>query len=589
MARYHILLIAPYPELVDIAHLAAADFPDIELTVHQGDLNEGLEAALGVFGADFDAVISRGGTAQVLEDEIAIPVFEIGVSGADLLSALALHNPLGHRCAVVGFSNALESVAQVADFSDFDLDVFEVSFEDELPLALQDIQAGSYEVVLCDAFAVERCRALGIEAHLLQSGVKSVQRALSQALFFCQQTETVQQRNHVLWDILKNQPFSIALFSATGRLVYSDLGEDRKELLPYLRQHLLDPAPARLTLRRGRRIHRISLSRTGSGEASVTAFSISSSNAPVGESLVGIEHLNADEVERRYRENIYCITGAGEDASSLVTRTVAVKKPLMLEGEVGVGKAQVAALLYLNSDRSNHPMASIDCSLLVDKSWEYLMNSPASPLYGTGGTIYFKAIHSLAPVRANRLLDIIQRTNGEQRNRLIFSGNDGEGGGETESVTRIVEFLHCQVVTVPPLRARKDLRGAVQRFVEHEAGLTGIETPAITDEAAMLLCTHPWARNYIELRQVLQYCMGAARSGVVDASLAREALERGSATKFSSLSTPETATALDLLRPLKDTERDIVRMVIEKLGGNQTEAARVLGLSRTTIWRLLKD
>lgn len=589
MASYDVLLIAPYPELADVALTAAADFPDIKLTVHQGDLYEGLEAALGAFGADFDAVISRGGTAQMLEDEIAVPVFEIGVSGADLLAALALHNPLGHRCAVVGFSNALESVAQVADFSDFDLDVFEVSFEDELPFALQEIQAGSYEIVLCDAFAVKECRALGIEAHLLQSGVASVQRALSQALFFCQQTDAIQQKNHVLWDILKNQPFSFALFSTTGRLIYSDLGEDRKDLLPYLRQHLMDPAPARLTLRRGRRIHRISLSRTGAGEGSVTAFSVSSSNAPTSDALVGIEYLNADEAEKSYRENIYCITGAGEEASSLVTQAAATEKPLMLEGEVGVGKAQVVALLYLNGDRANHPMASIDCSLLVDKSWDYLIDSPASPLYGAGGTLYFKAIHSLAPDRVSRLLDIIKRTNGERRNRLIFSGNDGEGGGETKNVTRVVEFLHCQVLTVPPLRARKDLRHAIQRYVEHEAGLTGTEAPAITDEAMLLLCTHPWERNYIELRQALQYCMGTAHSGVIDAPLVREALERGSATRFSSLSTPETSTALDLLRPLKETERDIVRMVVDKLGGNQTEAARILGLSRTTIWRLLKD
>ena len=588
MTLYRVLLIAPYPELAQVALAAASDFPEIELTVHEGDLHEGLEAALGVFGTDFDAVISRGGTAQMLEDEITVPVFEIGVSGADLLEALALHNPLGKRTAVIGFSNALESVSQVADFSDFDLDVFEVSFEDELPLILQEVLEGSYEVVLCDNFAVEKCQALGIDAHLLQSGARSVHRALSQALFFCQQVDSLQQKNHVLWELLKSQPFSFALFSPAGRLMYSDLGDDAGDLLPYLRQHLNDPAPAKLVLRRGRRIHRINLTRTGKGENIVVSFSVSTTNAPAGESLVGIERMNADEVERSYRENIFGITGAGEEVAPLVAKAAAIQKPLMIEGEIGVGKAQIAALLYLNSNSSNHPFVVVDCSLLIEKSWDYLINSSSSPLYATGETIYFKAAHSLDVERASRLLDVIRRSNAAQRNRVIFSANDDARGGETDVVARIVEYLHCHVLTAPPVRERADLRRVALDYLENEAARTGSRVPALSDEALSLLCSHTWRRNYIELRQVLQHCMNTAVGGLIDASLAREAIEREQASKFSSLSTPDPATSIDLLRPLKDIERQIVQMVVEKLGGNQTEAARVLGLSRTTVWRMLK-
>ena len=69
----------------------------------------------------------------------------------------------------------------------------------------------------------------------------------------------------------------------------------------------------------------------------------------------------------------------------------------------------------------------------------------------------------------------------------------------------------------------------------------------------------------------------------------REALDREGATRFSSLDTPSETSSIDLLRPLREIERDIVRMVVEKYGGNQTEAARTLGVSRTTIWRILRD
>ena len=102
-----------------------------------------------------------------------------------------------------------------------------------------------------------------------------------------------------------------------------------------------------------------------------------------------------------------------------------------------------------------------------------------------------------------------------------------------------------------------------------------------------LLAGHPWPRNYLELRQVLQRAAELAEGGVMRAGHVREALDREGTTRFSSLDTPNESSSIDLLRPLRDIERNVVRMVVEKYGGNQTEAARTLGVSRTTVWRLL--
>ncbi|WP_321972906.1 PrpR N-terminal domain-containing protein [Paratractidigestivibacter sp.] len=587
MALYRALFVAPYPGLAEVARSAAEDFPEIDLTVHEGDLQEGLEAALRVFGSDFDVVISRGGTAQMLEDEFTVPVVEVSVSSADLLHGLAIHNPRGERCAVVGFSNTLKSVSQVADFSDFDLDVYSVNFDDELPLVLQDILAGNYSVVLCDNFAVKKCAELGIEAHLLESGPESVRDALERTLFFCQQVEALQDKNHVLWDILKSQSSSVTMFSAPGRLMYSNLEEGRSELLAFMREHLDDPAPAKLTLRRARKIYRLNMIRSGNGPAEVVSFSVSSSNIPSSENLVGIVRLNRDEVEKRYRASVYKAVGAGEQSTAFISRASRIEKPVMLEGEIGSGKAQIAALLYLNSNMKNRPFVVIDCSLLIDKSWDYLLNSTGSPLFGQDDTLYFKAAHALSDDRLRMLLDLIRRTGAAERCRLIFSANDDAAGGETAGIASIVEQLSCFVFTAPSLRKRADIAQAARLFVASEAQRMGIEPPTITDEAAEILGRHTWPKNYIELRQVMQRCM-ASSADIINAEIVHDALGREQSTLFSSLATPDASTSIELLRPLKDTEREIVQMVVKKLGGNQTEAARILGLSRTTIWRMLK-
>ena len=589
MAEFSALLISPYPELVDVVREVAADFPELGVSVHEGDLSRGLAAAIGSMDADYDVVISRGGTAQMLEDELSLPVIEIDVSAADLFEALARHNPRGRRCAVVGFSNALEAVRQVADFSDFDLDIYDVSFEDELPLVLQDVVEGGYEVVLCDTFSQEACARRGLEAHLLASGEKSVAKALRAAVTFCQQMREVTTQNHVLWQIIRSLPSRVALFSQAGRIVYANLSEHRSDLLALMRAHLAGAVDERLVLQRGRRTYRVTKSVFQQGDETYVAFAVVATNAPTGDSLLGIERANRDEVDRAYHESILHVVDAGEELAPQIVSALRAGRPVALEGEVGTGKAHIAQLLYLSGPWAARPLVTIECPLLTERSWDYLMDSPNSPLFGEGETIYLKAVHALDPGRARQLVSVMRQTGVCERDRVIVSANDNADATESAVLALFVEGLRCHVLTAPPLRRRASIRSAVRLFLDAEARRTGAAPPRVSDEAMELLAAHPWPRNYIEFRQVLQRAAATAEDGLVQARDVREALDREGTTRFSSLDTPSETSSIDLLRPLREIERDVVRMVVEKYNGNQTEAARTLGISRTTVWRMLRD
>lgn len=588
MTNGRVLFIAPYHGLAEVAKKVAREFPDLSVTIHEGDLSEGLAAAITSIDSDYDVVISRGGTAQMLEDEIAVPVLEVGISTMDLQRALIENNPAGKSCAVVGFSNAINPLSQFVDFADFDLRLFEVNFEDELPLATQRVLSGGYESVLCDTFSLEAFKKLGIDAHLLSSGPESVAEVFEGAELFCRHTEDLRTRNRMLWQMIGSQGSKFAIFQTSGRLTYSNLTESKTDLLAFMREHL-EPMSGRLTFRRGHRRYTLRREVIGNDvEKSSISFAVTASTAPSNNSLVGISYSNHDEVERSYRTSVFHIVGADEDMAEQISKLVETSLPLMLEGEVGSGKKQIAELVYLSGGWKAKPFVMIDCPLLIDRSWSYLTNSSHSPLFGSGCTIYLKSAYSLGEERFRSLVDIIKSTRLCDRNHLIVSANDNSAAQSWQSLRLISESVRGTLLSAPPVRALPNIRQAITRLVEARAKEYGRPTPVLSDQAMSMLSTHRWDRNYLELNRVVQRMLTRNSESYIEADDVRWSFAREKATQYSSTA-PDESNALDLMRPIKDIERDVVRTVVGRCSGNQTEAAKILGLSRTTVWRLLKS
>ena len=88
---------------------------------------------------------------------------------------------------------------------------------------------------------------------------------------------------------------------------------------------------------------------------------------------------------------------------------------------------------------------------------------------------------------------------------------------------------------------------------------------------------------------MLRQARAQVGEGELRAADVRSAFEREGVVRSASLGSEADAARLDLLRPLKDVERDVVRLVVKRYDGNQTKAAQTLGISRTTIWRMLRE
>lgn len=302
----------------------------------------------------------------------------------------------------------------------------------------------------------------------------------------------------------------------------------------------------------------------------------------------GIEWLNAEDVRARYDTSAYGIVEGAGVLAPAVEECHARGGILMLEGEAGAGKRETAELIYLRGPFAGQPFVCISCDELSDRGWRHLLKSSDSPFFDEGLTIYIGGLHALTDRRVRELAATIGDTALAARCRLILAGDDVPGGGEARQLTLLGERLRCAVSIAPSLREQGDVAQKVARYLAYLAEEFGTGTPELDSEAAAVLDAYRWPRNYLQLREVAERLYIMVGPGTVTAEIAQEVLAQEEVIRTAVFNTPTLDTDLYILRPLADTDRDIARLVLDRMEGNRTRTAEVLGISRTTLWRLLK-
>jgi transcriptional regulator with PAS, ATPase and Fis domain len=212
------------------------------------------------------------------------------------------------------------------------------------------------------------------------------------------------------------------------------------------------------------------------------------------------------------------------------------------------------------------------------------------------GTLFLDEIGDIPPPVQVKLLRVLQEREFER-----------VGGTETVRVdVRIVAATHRDLeamvaagtfredlfyrlavvpITVPPLRDRPgDTARLVRHFAQLFADRLGRPSARIENEAVDLLAAQPWPGNVRQLQNFLERLVVLSGDEVISRGHVERELDRGKRP-----SVPPASSALSLEDQRKATERDALLRALERSANNRTDAARILGVSRRTLYNKLRE
>lgn len=589
-----ILAVAPYEGLAAVLEREADAYENVAMTIVVGNLEAGVERAIEQLTGVFDLILSRGGTADMLRDRLDIPVVDIRTSSYDVLQAVQLSEGISGRRAVVGFSGIADAARNTSEILSLGLDIFTLVGESDVWKMAQMLSDQGYETVLCDVIASTVFRENGFNTVLISSGSQSVRASIDEALRIARHLREARNENRFLREVIRGHGADTVVFTEDGRLFLTTLdrggGERLLAILRGLLPHVLAGTADAVRRIIGGYQHIIRARMLEGPGGRLVAFYLTRSRMPSGSRQAGISSFTCDEARREYLESPYSLTGDIAAVKRVIEDVAISERPLLVTGEYGTGRTAVASFAYTCSPRSSHPLIEIDCGMLNEKSRDFLLNSRNSPVFSDDATLHIKNMETSPEPFIRELFSTLATTGASKRCGIIFSCNPrGELVGSY--ISYIKDKFQSMQIRLAPLRETRERIPTLAKLLLSQLNTDLPKTVLRIDAQAMeLLGEYPWPGNYIQFKRVIsQLCISsrdhAIRAGDVRALLALERPVYQQRAPGIAVHDSE----IDLGRQLAEIERDVVEMVVKRHGGNQSAAARQLGISRTTLWRRLRD
>ena len=309
-----------------------------------------------------------------------------------------------------------------------------------------------------------------------------------------------------------------------------------------------------------------------------------------------------EELGRRYEyDNIVGRSEAMQEIFATIERVAPTRSTVLLAGESGVGKDLIARAIHFHSPRRDRPLVKINCTAIPENLMESELfgyekgaftgavgSKPGKFEQADTGTVFLDEIGDVPGPIQVKLLRILQEREFERLGsnvtrhtdvRVIAATNQDLRAALEQGTFREDLYYRLNVVplNIPPLRERKqDIPSLASHFLRKLAPDSGSRVESITEAAMEKLISYHWPGNVRELENVIERSLVLCRGKQLDAGdIKLESAPRPSGQNEHQF-LPEGLT-------LDQYEQDLIREALRRAGGNKSQAARLLGLTRNAL------
>ena len=315
------------------------------------------------------------------------------------------------------------------------------------------------------------------------------------------------------------------------------------------------------------------------------------------------------EVQARDRfQNIIGQSPAMQRVLETVAQVSDLPANILIEGESGTGKELIARAIHSSSSRAAGPFIPINCAaipetLLESELFGYVRGAftdarrdrPGLFREASGGMVFLDEISEMPLTLQTKLLRVLEdkevRPLGANQSEKVDTRVLSASNRDLDELVRNGKFrqdlyyrLNVIRVELPALRHRSDdIPLLVKHFIDKFADGARRNVEGIREEALAALKSYDWPGNIRELEHTIERAVLLGKGTLVGLEdLPAHLVARGESAIV-------LAQALDHRLTLRDLEREYIGKVLANTNGNKAEAARILGVDRTTLYRKLEE
>lgn len=552
---------------------------NIQLDMTTGNLSEGVQTAVAAEKQGYDIIISRGGTAVMIQESVSIPIVHISITGYDMLRVFALIRGLEEKVALVGFENITDGAATICDILEYDVKTITITSQSEVRDKLKMLKQSGFSVVIGDVITVETARQIGLRGVLIASGKDAVMDAVIEGervyRFFCKMTE---QYRHFQQAFL-HMPYPVVLLDKEGCVL-----EGNNMYHHVLEYHEMMAHPYLIPFI-DKVIHsgenQWEVLRTRESKYHIQGFLINSRDPVVGVVIYDDFNKMEQEVIRLIgspkHKPIIGESGRIALLKENVQHALKTSNNIGIFGERGTGKLSLAEEIHFEELGENSPVIIIDCKALKTDTDIYTQIRRGFTAVNRGTIIvrnFEVLLYDAKNMIGQMMIDLMDDV------RVIILETTSEKDSESIELSELAD----EKIYLEPLRLRKDdIPFLANYFLTDIRMENGSEKVGIKPDAMECLGEYEWPGNLSQLKKVIKELSRMPSENYIELSHVQHVLKRQIHATGGGIET----NTVQLIGTLEEIEHTVIQQVMKEEGNNQSITAKRLGINRSTLWRKL--